>query len=198
MNRWWSLVWPLSLGVLIGLLAGGVILLVSSPERGEPVSLLPPPTPSPLIVHVTGAVAQPGVYALPPGSRLQDAIRMAGGFLPEADNQALNLAAPIVDGALIRVPSRAQAASSSSPAASQEIPPPQTPAISATNPLININTATQQELESLPGIGPALALRIIEYRNTHGPFANIEAIQDVSGIGPGIFEKIRDYISIGP
>lgn len=197
MNRWaWA--WPLSLGVLIGLLAGGVILLVSSPRRGEAVHLLPPPTPSPLIVHVSGAVAQPGVYALPQGSRVQDAIHIAGGFLPQANEQALNLAAPLQDGSLIWVPSQVEVIPPINPSGAPASPSGPAPATAVLQPLININTATQEELESLPGIGPALAGRIIEYRNTHGPFANIEAIQEVSGIGPAIFAKIRDLISVGP
>jgi competence protein ComEA len=177
------------LGVLMGLLAGGLVLLVSSAPRGEAIRLLPPPTAPPLTVHVDGAVVQPGVYELPQGSRIQNAIQAAGGVLPEADLQALNLAALLEDGATIRVPERGSAPSLSESTRGGEI---------AVDPggLIDINTATQEALESLPGIGPTLAQRVIEYRQANGPFPSIEAIQNVPGIGPGIFEKIKGLITV--
>ena len=85
MKSWWGIAWPISLGVLIGLLVAGFILMVSSSPRGEAIRILPPPSPLPLSVYVSGAVAQPGVYNLPQGSRVQDAIRAAGEALPDAD-----------------------------------------------------------------------------------------------------------------
>jgi len=188
-KSWWGIAWPISLGVLIGLTAAGLLLLVSSRPRGEAIRLSPPPTAPPLVVDVSGAVTQPGVYELTPDSRVQDAIRAAGGALAEADLAGLNLAAPLEDGAAIRVPVRGE--TPSPPSRSGEIPVP-----GVTGGLININTATQEGLESLPGIGPTLAKRVIQYREANGPFPNIEAIENVSGIGPGIFEKIRDLITI--
>lgn len=195
MKSWWGILWPISLGLMLGLLASGLILLVSSQPRGEAVRLSPPPTAPPLVVHVSGAVSQPGVFNLMQGSRVQDAIQAAGGITPDADAQALNLAAPLADGVLVYVPLK-----------SQEGPATMSPGISAPSPagnpgptaggLININTASQSELESLPGIGPVLAQRIIEYRQSHGAFSSTEAIIDVSGIGPGIFEKIKDLITV--
>jgi competence protein ComEA len=187
--------WPVLFGVLIGLLAAGVLLLVVSPRRGQAVQLLPPPTPAPLQVYVSGAVAQPGLVALARGSRAADAIQAAGGMLPEADSEAINLAALLEDGQQLRVPSR------------QEIPLPAAaerggaeiplgvPGVSG-GP-VNINTAGQDELESLPGIGPVMAQAIIDHRTANGPFASIEAIQDVVGIGPGIFAKIKELITVG-
>ena len=149
----------------------------------------------PLVVHVSGAVSHPGVYELIQGSRVQDAIQAAGDLTPDADAQALNLAAPLDDGALVHVPLK-----------SAEQPPMISPGISAPSPagnpgsapggLININTASQSELESLPGIGPVLAQRIIEYRQSHGSFSSTEAIMDISGIGPATFEKIKDLITV--
>ncbi len=189
MKSWWGLAWPISIGVLIGLLGAGVILLVSSPPRGEAIRLLPPPAASPLVIDVSGAVSHPGVYELPQGSRVQDALQAAGGALPEADLSTLNLAGPLEDGALVSVPLKGEV--QSPPSRSVNIPIPET-----SGSLININIATQEQLESLPGIGPTLAQRIIDYRQANGPFASIEAIQDVSGIGPGIFEKIKDLITV--
>lgn len=189
MKSWWGIAWPIGLGALIGLLAAGILLLVSSAPRGEAIRLSPPPTASPLVVDVRGAVTQPGVYELPLGSRVQDAIQAAGGALPEADLAGLNLAAPLEDGAAIRVPEQAEA--QSPPSRSGGVTIPEVP-----GSLININTATQEALESLPGIGPALAQRVIAYREANGPFPSIEAIQNVSGIGPGIFEKIKDLITV--
>ena len=191
MKSWWGIAWPISLGVLIGLLVAGFILLVSSSPRGEAIRILPPPSPLPLSVYVSGAVAQPGVYNLPQGSRVQDAIRAAGEALPDADLGALNLAAPLEDGDRVEVP-LIGAAGSSQP----------TPGISrfatggATGGPVDINSATQEALEGLPGIGPTLARRIIDYRQANGPFASIEAIQDVEGIGPGIFEEIKELITV--
>jgi competence protein ComEA len=178
-------------GVLCGLLAAGLIRLVSSPPRGEPVKLLPPPTAAPLMVHVAGAVAQPGVYTLPPESRVQDAIQAAGGALPEADLSTLNLAAFVQDGMRITVPTPPP-----KPAAGESINPAQRTPTAITLYPININIATQAELESLPGIGPATAKAIIEYRDTNGLFTRIEDIMNVPDIGPKTFERIKELITV--
>lgn len=185
-------VWQVALGVVCGLLAAGLILLVAAPPRGEAIRLLPPPTAAPLAVHVNGAVASPGVYWLPPGSRVAQAIQAAGGALPQADEQALNLAAPLHDGEQVRVPTQAreETAWPTSEASRSLLAPSGAPS------LININTATQSELESLPGIGPVLAQRIIEYRQAHGPFTRLEDLLNVPGIGPKTFERIKDLITL--
>jgi competence protein ComEA len=160
-----------------------------------------PPTPSPLRVHVTGAVAAPGVYQLPAGSIVQDAITAAGGPLAEADPNALNLARLLRDGDQVLVPLKPQAAAPAAtlaPGATPAAGTPGTAAASVPTPSgpINLNTASAAELEALPGIGPALAQRIVEYRNAHGPFAAIEAIMDVPGIGEGKFAAIKDLITV--
>ena len=188
-------------GLICALLAGGLILLVARQPSGQPVTLLPPPSPAPLMVHVSGAVARPGVYTLPAGSRVQDAIQAAGSFLAEADEGSLNLAAELEDGVQIIVQSRQP-----TPLPTVE-PTPITRSGGVTLPTpsssptpkdqkININTATQEELESLPLIGPVRAKLIINYRTSHGPFKKIEDIINVPEIESYIFELIKDLITV--
>jgi competence protein ComEA len=179
--------WAIPFGVLCGFLAAGLFTLATSPPRGEPIQLLPPPTPAPLQVYVTGAVLSPGLHSLPPGSRVQDALTSAGGVLAEANVTVLNLAAYVTDGERIYVP---LASLPEGRAHSTD------PFLSDEGDLVNINTASQTELETLPGIGPITAQNIIAYRETNGGFASIEAILDVPGIGPKTFEEIQQYICI--
>lgn len=178
-------------GVLSSLLGTGLLLFINSPPRGEPVQLLPPPTPAAIVVHISGAVNNPDIYTLPHDSRVQDAIDAAGGMLAGADSEALNLAATLQDGVQLRVPTQAESA-----AAPPAISSPLTTSIQSNDGLININTATQEELETLPGIGPAKAQAIIDHRQQNGDFAEIRDIQDVTGIGPATFESLRDLITI--
>ena len=186
--------WLLALGAIFGLLGAGLIMLVSSRPKGQPVTLLPPPTPLPILVHVAGAVANPGVYSLPQDSRVQDALQAAGGLLPEASAGFLNLAAPLQDGELIFLPTRIPTAPASpvdsTPATRSQIVP------TAVARRININTATLADLDTLPGIGPVTAQSIISYRAAHGPFTTIERIMDVPGIGQTTFERIKDLIGV--
>ncbi len=169
---------------------------MSSQPRGEPITLSPPPTPLPVVVHVSGAVADPGVYALPTGSRVKDAIESAGGLSPDASIQGLNLAAQLQDGDLIWIPAIPKAnpeTSNPDKIPSEDQAPISTPASTG---LININTATLEELDTLPGIGPVKAQSIIDHRNEHGPFNSIEAIQDVVGIGPVTYEGLKELITV--
>ncbi len=177
--------------ILSGTLAGGLIWLISGPPRGSPVELRPALTSAPLVIHVTGAVAEPGVYELPPGARVKDAITAAGGLLPEAETEALNLAAPLADGQQIAVPDAAAGAATED---SAENPPSQQP----TGALVDINTATPAELEALPGIGPTIAQRIVDYREENGPFEKAADILNVSGIGPATFAQFKDLITVEP
>lgn len=172
-------------GLVIGLIAAGLILLIISPTRGEPIQIIPPPTPSPLLVHVSGAVQNPGVYSLPVGSRIVDVIQAAGGLLPEASEDEINLAAFLIDGQKIYIPRTGEEIPSSMRMESN----PDTK--------ININTATAEELDSLPGIGNTKAEAVISYRQQNGPFQAIEDILNVPGIGPTIFEQIKEYITTG-
>jgi len=189
--------WWVAFGLVMGLLATGLILLVSGSPRGEPIKLLPPPTSAPLMVHVVGAVAQPGVYSLAPGSHVQDGVEAAGGLLPESNPQAVNLAALAQDGQRIFIPTLAPLPPTpqpgSVPTAISGNPPSPVP-----GGLININTATLEELDSLPGIGPITAQKIIDYRLANGLFNRIEDIMNVPGIGEGTFTKIKDLITVGP
>lgn len=188
--------WVLAFGVLFGLLSSGMLLLVAQQPQGEAVRLLPPPTPLPLVVHVSGAVAHPGVSQVSPGSRVQDAIQAAGGFIDESDPAGLNLAALLQDGDLVRVPYKSTAGATAVLPANRLGEPAINPEPGRAGGRINLNTATAEALETLPGIGPVTAGKIIAYRAEHGPFATIEAIQDVSGIGPATFAKIQDLITV--
>ncbi|HJR80528.1 MAG TPA: ComEA family DNA-binding protein [Anaerolineales bacterium] len=177
-------------GILFGLFLAALIWLVARNPSGEAVILRPAPTERPLIVHITGAVPRPGVYALPDGSRVQDAIAAAGGFLAEAQKTDINLAALVIDGEKLDIPFIE--------GASPVLPTPGPTVVAATTELININTASQAELETLPGIGPTTAQMIISYREENGDFVSIEEIINVSGIGPGLYDRIKDLITVGP
>ncbi len=201
LKKWW---W-IAFGGLCSLLAAALLYWIALPPRGDPIRLLPAPTQSPYEVYVVGAVAQPGVYALPPGSRVKDAVQSAGGLLKEADAEAINLAALLMDGDRIRVPTQ-KAPSPSRPVSTSSGASVSTPnsapgvalTLTVTAQLININTATLEELDTLPGIGPALASRIIAYRQLYGGFKAVQDIMNVDGIGPAIFSKIKDLITTGP
>lgn len=177
-------------GILFGLFVAALIWVVARNPSGEAVTLRPVPTEKPIVVHITGAVPRPGVYALPQGARVQDAVSAAGGFLAEADKENLNLAQLLEDGEKLDIPFVA--------GFSPVIPTAVPEVIQATTELININTATSFELDTLPGIGPTTAQKIIDYRTQNGPFLSIEDIINVSGIGPGTYERIKDLITVGP
>lgn len=202
MKDGWKIAFAVLCGVVFGLLGAGLILLIARPPAGQPVALLPPPSPAPVVVHVVGAVLAPGVYTLPAGSRVQDAIRAAGGFSAQADSAAMNLAAPIQDGERLQVavfsPTATPAAPVRAPVVSigEENGSVNSSATPGLAHPININTATQLELESLPYIGPATAQKIIAYRQAKGPFKKIEDIMNVSGIGQKTFDRIRPYITV--
>ena len=178
------------IGVLCVLLvtAGGIIYVRRpSPQAIEIIEPSPTsvPTPVQLAVYVTGAVVDPGVYHLPEGSRVEEALDAAGGATAEADLTRVNLARVVHDEDQIYVP------------AIGEENPPLPSGTSSEGGLININTAKAAELETLPGIGPTLAQCIVDHREAHGPFDAIEEIMDVRGIGEGVFEQIRALITVG-
>ncbi len=185
MNKSW---WWIAAFIIVGLLFGaGVIYLITRPPRGIPIELLPAPTQSPIIVYVSGAVEQAGIYSLPLGSRVNDAIQVAGGFSKNANTEELNLAKMLQDGEQVVVLDM-----NSTDAFQYE-----TRTVNPSIDLVNINTATLEELVALPEIGPKTAQNILDYRSTNGLFDRIEDIQDVPDIGPMTFEKIKDLITIG-
>lgn len=175
-------------GLLTGLAAAGLLLLLLSPRKRIPIELRPVPTPGPLPIHIAGAVKQPGVYHLPRPAIGLDALEAAGGALAEADLDRVNLAAELESGQRLFIPF-SSAEGTPLPHATPEL---------AVNPRnqMNINTATVVELEGLPGIGPSLAEKIIEYREIHGLFNSVDELLDVSGIGPAKLDQLRDLIRI--
>ena len=179
-------------GILLGLFVALLIWVVARNPSGQAVTLRPVPTEKPIVVYITGAVPRPGVYALAQGSRVQDAISAAGGFLADADKTGINLARALEDGEQLDI----AYTSGSSPVIGT--PAPAATEAPSSAELININTASEAELITLPGIGHTTALKIIAYRETNGPFANAEDIINVSGIGPGTYQRIKDLITVGP
>jgi competence protein ComEA len=184
------------LGVMAGFVLAGVLVFVSRAPEGEPIILEPAPTKAPLAVHVIGAVPRPGLYEFAEGARVQDAIDAAGGLLASANVDSLNLAELLEDGQQLNIPYQEGAAPTEVsdtvvlPSSTQE-PTPDPDVV-----LVNINTATLEELDTLPGVGPTTAQKIIDYR-TITPFSTIEDIMKVSGIGPSIFENMKLLIVVG-
>ncbi len=170
---------------IFGLIAWVLISILNRRAPAQPVILPVPPTPLPLRVHVSGAVAAPGVYDLPPGSIVEDAIAAAGGATAAADLSSLNLARVLRDGDQVTVAETRPTAAAGEAGAGE-----------AAGQLLNLNTATVAQLETLPGIGPALAQRIVDYRTANGPFASLDDLLNVSGIGPAKVDAIRDLVIV--
>jgi len=185
-------------GVMAGFALAGLLLFISRAPAGEPIKLLPAPTKEPIAVHIIGAVPRPGLYEFAEGARVQDAIDAAGGLLASANIDSINLAALLEDGQQLTIPYK----DGEAPAVTTEeddtlVLPGSTeePSSQTSEELININTASVEELDSLPGIGPTIAQRIIDYRDENGPFQTIEDILNVSGVGPSTFDQIKDLIT---
>jgi competence protein ComEA len=178
------------------LVAGGVALLIAvasgiwfggRPADPVPVMIERQPTPGTqdsiivLTVHVSGAVVRPGLVELAEGARTAEALIAAGGALPEADLSSMNLAAPVMDGTMIVVPLPGQDPDSIA---------------RADDGRVRINTASTEDITSLPGIGPVLAERIAEYRDENGPFSAVEDLLDVPGIGESKLAALRDSVIV--
>jgi len=143
-----------------------------------------------LVVHVVGQVRQPGLYRLRDGARIADAVHRAGGALRDADLAAVNLAAPLVDGVQVVVPARSP--DGASPSAAGESGGG---AAGPGGPLVSLSSATVEQLDELPGVGPITAQKIVDYRTEHGPFASVDDLDAVPGIGPTRIEQLRDLVT---
>lgn len=139
-----------------------------------------------IVVHVAGAVRHPGVYRVRDGTRVADAIRKAGGATQKANLNALNLAAKLADGRQVLVPASVPAAEGAGA---------DTPAIAGAGLPINLNSATVEELDTLDGIGPTTAQKIVDYREEHGGFTSVDELDQVDGIGPTRLEALRDQVT---
>ncbi|MBR2696017.1 MAG: helix-hairpin-helix domain-containing protein [Parasporobacterium sp.] len=142
-----------------------------------------------ICVHVCGCVAAPGVYYLPKGARVHEAVEMAGGMTESADHQYINLAKEASDGSKIYIPSTEEVAGGLVPAEEETEG-------SLSDGLVNINTATLDELKTLPGIGDVKANAILAYRESAGSFSSIEEIMNVAGIKESSYEKIKNFIKV--
>jgi competence protein ComEA len=140
-----------------------------------------------LTIDVAGAVRRPGLYRLPHGSRVADAITRAGGMDRTAEASLVNLAAPLADGEQVLVPAGVSAGGGAATAA------PASSAPSPTSP-VNLNSATAEQLDALPGVGPATAQKIIDYRTQHGPFTSVDDLDAISGIGPARIATLRPLV----
>lgn len=201
-----------ALGV-IGAAIGGWWAL-RAPSGPDPAEILPmagsveipvpaptaTPDPGRIVVDVVGAVAHPGLHELPVASRVADAVEAAGGLTAEADRMRLNLAEPLIDGSRLWVPTvgEAEAPGVVAVTGGSDAGVRTGGADLADGPL-NVNTAGAIALEELPGIGPALAAAIVDHRQRHGPFASVDELAEVSGIGPAKLEQIRPLATVnGP
>ncbi|UOE21784.1 ComEA family DNA-binding protein [Thermobifida halotolerans] len=160
------------------------------PHAASPSGAAPSASTSPsgtVVVHVGGEVESPGVVTLPAGARVADAIEAAGGLRSDADPGLLNLARPLVDGEQVLV----------GVTPSPEPVPQAGAAPSDTTGRVDLNTATAEQLQTLPGVGPVLAQRIIDHRESNGGFTSVEQLHDVTGIGERRFAELRDLVHVG-
>lgn len=185
-----------ALAVLLLLAIGGRFALGGEDDHGRQEALRAPagtlaaetaPART-LLVHVVGAVRTPGLYRLREGSRTADAIRRAGGAKPKAALELVNLASPVADGQQVLVPARGD-------------PVPTTAAGGATGPVvagqkIHLNSATLEQLDTLPGVGPITAQKILAYRTEHGAFQAVEELDAVPGIGPARLEELKTLVDL--
>jgi competence protein ComEA len=193
-------------GMILAFSLGMGVIALRNRESPAPIEIRPPEptptelptaTPSPILVYISGEVVMPDVYTLPADSRIKQLIEAAGGFKADADMNAVNLAQPLADGVHVYVPAKGEPI----PPGVLSSPVPQRGSsgidLGTGGDLININTADMMELDELPGIGPVTAQKILDYRTLNGPFATIEAIMEVSGIGQGTYDKLKELITTG-
>jgi competence protein ComEA len=218
----------IAIGGAVVLLGAGLLLprpagptrvaTVSTDATVPPQSAMAAPAtasaaPAEIAVYVCGAVKRPGVYTFAPGSRVVDALQQAGGPLPEADVEQINLAQPLSDAMKVMVPRKGQVlAADQYPAVSSSSN--DSPSVGthrrgrhsrggshgahklASGQTLDVNTATADELVQLPGVGPSLAKRIVDYRQQYGPFQTVDDLQDVPGIGPSKFDRLSPFVRL--
>jgi competence protein ComEA len=183
-SRGRALAYILALLAVLGL--GGRYLLDRTPAEPKPAAHaleVEPPPARKLVVHVVGAVRAPGLYELAEGSRIDDAIERAGGPKPKASLDLVNLAAPVADGQQVVVPVRGEPAGAGS-------------ATAMSGGKVHLNSATLEDLDSLPGIGPVTAQEILDYRAEHGAFQSIEELDAVPGIGPARLADLKTLVEL--
>ena len=202
MNKPWILI---LFGLLAGLLAAGGILLISRPAQGVPIALQPAPsptypaplapssTPVPILIQIDGEVNSPGVYPLPIGSRVDELLQAAGGLTDNADTDRVNIVSVLHDGDYYYIPAAGETIPETAANSPDNLQVSQDPSFQYP---INLNLASQEELESLPGIGPTKAMDIISYREEHGAFLSVDALVNVPGIGENTVDSLREYLIV--
>lgn len=161
-----------------------------------PGSLAPPVEGGVVVVHVAGAVNKPGVVSLPQGSRVFQAIAAAGGAAPSAELSAVNLAEVLTDGTKLHVPVVGEVAQPAAPSGSGTGTTSGAPGPAAAGAKVNINTASLEELGTLPRVGPVTAQRILDWRKEHGAFTSVDELDAVDGIGPKLMESLKDLVTV--
>jgi competence protein ComEA len=175
----------------VGSMSDSVSAGMSSVMPSVPASTAPSASGVPIVVDVAGKVQHPGIYELPPGSRVYDAIRAAGGARPGVSTLSLNLAEPLRDGEQIVVGHAATATGGGvAPAPGGAVSSSPAPVI------VDLNTATLEQLETLPGVGPVLGQHILDWRDAHGQFASVDQLHDVSGIGDVRFAQLSPLVTV--
>jgi competence protein ComEA len=172
----------------VALLLGVRHLAVARAPAAEPppaVALQAQPAQKILVVHVVGAVRRPGLYRLADGSRVADAVHRAGGSTRHADLSLINLAAPLADGLQVLVPRRQPGAAAAAAGADSTMP---------AGP-VHLNSATLEQLDALPGVGPVTAQKILDYRKQNGGFTSVDDLDAVPGIGPARLESLRELVA---
>jgi len=185
--------------IIVSVVAAGLAIvsvslffLLLDRESAPPIVIEDVPSQIEIAVSIEGAVAKPGVYRHPSDARLADVVEAAGGFTPDADVADLNMASRLHDEQRIVIPSKSGAPYGSPGAL------PVSETVQSNSLLIDINTASANQLEELPGIGPVLAERIVAYREANGPFARVEELARVEGISLAMVEEMRDQITVSP
>lgn len=191
-------VWSLqgSRGRSSGAAPGAAVATRPSTGSGDPaegVAVRVPAPAAPAVVHVAGAVRRPGVYRLTDGSRVKDAVHRAGGATRRADLNAINLAAKVADGQQVVVPQRQAAPSPAGGAATADAEPGGGAAPGPATP-VGLNAATLEQLQTLDGVGPATAQKIVAWRTEHGGFRSVDDLGQVPGIGPKRLAALREHV----